>query len=308
MGGDISRQKLSETALIPFLSTETSPTGLVSPTGGFPIPAGALGIPVYFTQYETEFILTYDFDIWGKNRKTWKAALNEIQAEYADLAFSRLQLGISVARTYYQLQISYRRQEILIELVENRMKYQDLVRNLVSGNLSDRLTLHNAELELKQAEYQLQVTRDAAGNTVPERHPLIEQQKASIRNAYYNLKHCEILAPSTGYIAQRNVNVGQWVTPTTHLMALIPIDYMWVDANFKETQLTYMRVGQPAKVWFDMYGSKVEYQGHVLGIASGSGSVFSLIPPQNATGNWIKIVQRLPVRISLDPDSHPIFM
>jgi membrane fusion protein (multidrug efflux system) len=84
-------------------------------------------------------------------------------------------------------------------------------------------------------------------------------------------------------------------------MAIIPIDYVWVDANFKETQLKYMRVGQPATVTFDMYGSDVVYKGKVLGIGMGSGSVFSIIPPQNATGNWIKIVQRLPVRISLDP-------
>jgi membrane fusion protein (multidrug efflux system) len=86
-------------------------------------------------------------------------------------------------------------------------------------------------------------------------------------------------------------------------MVVIPIDYVWVDANFKETQLTYMRIGQPAEVWFDIYGSHVKYTGKVLGIASGSGSVFSLIPPQNATGNWIKIVQRLAVRIGLDAET-----
>ena len=97
---------------------------------------------------------------------------------------------------------------------------------------------------------------------------------------------------------QRSVDVGEWAAPSRALMAVIPKDYVWVDANYKETQLTYMRVGQPATVWFDIYGRKVKYHGKVLGIASGSGSVFSLIPPQNATGNWIKIVQRLPVRIS----------
>ena len=86
--------------------------------------------------------------------------------------------------------------------------------------------------------------------------------------------------------------------PATDLMAIIPIDHVWVDANFKETQLTYMRIGQPATVWFDIYGSNVAYEGKVIGIASGTGSVFSIIPPQNATGNWIKIVQRLPVRTS----------
>jgi len=159
-----------------------------------------------------------------------------------------------------------------------------------------------AELDVKLAEYQLQTALDLAGNTSIENHPLIEQQKANVRKAYYNLYHCSIYAPATGYIAQRSVEVGQWIDSTVKLMAVIPADYVWVDANFKETQLTYMRIGQPAKVWFDLYGSHVEMEGKVLGIASGTGSVFSIIPPQNATGNWIKIVQRLPVRIGLDPE------
>lgn len=157
-----------------------------------------------------------------------------------------------------------------------------------------------AESNLRQAEAQFFASLDAAGNTDSEHHPLIEEQKAKVRAAYYNLHHCSVYASYTGYIAQRTVDVGQWVTPTTNMMAIIPKDYVWVDANYKETQLTYMRIGQPATVWFDIYGSQ-EFQGKVLGIASGSGSVFSLIPPQNATGNWIKIVQRLPVRIGIDP-------
>lgn len=166
-----------------------------------------------------------------------------------------------------------------------------------------------AEAELKLAEKQLETARIAAGNTPLIIHPLIEQQKSSVRTAYYNLNHCSIYAPATGYVAQRSVEVGQSVIPIIDLLAIIPTDYVWVDANFKETQLSCMRIGQPATVWFDLYGSKVVFEGKVLGIASGSGSVFSLIPPQNATGNWIKIVQRLPVRISLDPKKvkeHPI--
>lgn len=164
----------------------------------------------------------------------------------------------------------------------------------------DDLTI--AETNLKQAVEQLKVSVSAAGQTVIEKHPLIEQQRNNIKKAFYDLQHTSIFAPATGHVAQRRVDVGQWVSPSTNMMAVIPTDYVWVDANFKETQLTYMRVGQPATVWFDLYGSHVKHEGKVLGIASGSGSVFSLIPPQNATGNWIKIVQRLPVRISLDPE------
>lgn len=159
-----------------------------------------------------------------------------------------------------------------------------------------------AEQELKQAEYEFQMALAAVGDHAIESHPSIEKQKEQVRVAYYNLRHCAIYAPSTGFVAQRNVNVGEWAQPSRALMAVIPADYVFVDANFKETQLRNMRVGQPARVTFDLYGSDVVFEGKVLGIASGSGSVFSLIPPQNATGNWIKIVQRLPVRISLDSE------
>lgn len=183
---------------------------------------------------------------------------------------------------------------------ENRSK---LVGNLAVSNedyIHSKDDFSTAETNLRQAEAQLQMAIDATGNETIEKHPSILAQKASIREAYYYLKHCAIYSPAKGYVAQRQVEVGQWVTPTTNLMAIIPNDYFWVDANFKETQLTYMRIGQPATVTFDIYGSSVVFEGKVLGIASGTGSVFSLIPPQNATGNWIKVVQRLPVRISVN--------
>jgi membrane fusion protein (multidrug efflux system) len=159
-----------------------------------------------------------------------------------------------------------------------------------------------AQLDLKQAEYQLEVALAAVGSTPIEKHPLIEQQKSRVRTAFYHLKPGTIYAPTTGFIAQRSVNVGQWATPNINLMAVIPTDYMWVEANFKETQLGRMRVGQPATVWFDLYGPHVNFEGKVVGIACGTGSIFSLIPPQNATGNWIKIVQRVPVRIGLNSE------
>lgn len=164
----------------------------------------------------------------------------------------------------------------------------------------DDLTI--AEASLLQAKAQLKAAEDALGNTPLANHPMIEAQKAVVRTAFYNLYHCDIYAPVTGYVAQRSVQAGQGVKTDTFMMAIIPTEGMWVDANFKETQLTDMRVGQPAIVTVDLYGSAVEFKGIVGGIASGTGSVFSLIPPQNATGNWIKIVQRLPVRIYLDKE------
>ncbi|MBS4170991.1 Multidrug export protein EmrA [Neochlamydia sp. AcF95] len=152
------------------------------------------------------------------------------------------------------------------------------------------------------AEAELAAAIAAVGNTSLECHPLLIEAKSQVRKTYYDLQHCYIYAPATGYVAQRTVNVGQSVRPQTPLMAIISQNDYWVEANFKETQLKFMRIGQPATISFDMYGSKIEYRGKVVGIASGSGSKFSLIPPQNATGNWIKIVQRLPVRISVEPE------
>lgn len=159
-----------------------------------------------------------------------------------------------------------------------------------------------AESTLKEMEAQLKAAESLKGPTTLENHPMIQAQKEAVRDAFYYLAHCSIYSPCKGYVGKRAVEIGQWVTPTTSLMAIIPLEGMWVDANYKETQLTNMRMGQPAEVTFDVFGSGVKFKGKVIGIGFGTGSVFSLIPPQNATGNWIKIVQRVPVRIGIEAD------
>lgn len=159
-----------------------------------------------------------------------------------------------------------------------------------------------AESTLEEMEGELKAAMSLRGPTSIEEHPMIKAQKEAVREAFFNLAHCSIYSPCKGYVGKRAVEIGQWITPTTSLMAIIPLDGMWVDANFKEIQLTQMRMGQPAEVWFDVFGSGVKFKGHVIGIGFGTGSVFSLIPPQNATGNWIKIVQRVPVRIGIEAD------
>ena len=119
----------------------------------------------------------------------------------------------------------------------------------------------------------------------------------------------ELPAPVAGFVARRNVQLGQRVSPGTPLMAVVPLDQVWVDANFKEPQLARMRVGQPVTLTADLYGTHVVYHGTVAGFGAGTGAAFSLLPAQNATGNWIKIVQRVPVRIALDPHelaAHPL--
>lgn len=234
----------------------------------------------------------------------------DYQIQY-EKSLSLLASTVLQVRQYYDTvkadQASVENKQVALKRAQ--YDYQNRSKLIASEAISNEDYIHSrdtllmSELELKQAEANLKVAKDLAGNTPLEEHPHILEQKKAVKEAYFNLMHCSIYAPATGYVAQRNVQVGQRVDSKTPLMAIIPTDYVWVDANFKETQLTYMRIGQPAAVWFDMYGSSVRYDGKVIGIASGSGSVFSLIPPQNATGNWIKIVQRLPVRISLNPDT-----
>jgi membrane fusion protein (multidrug efflux system) len=130
-----------------------------------------------------------------------------------------------------------------------------------------------------------------------------------VRNAYLTLARTELPAPVAGFVARRNVQLGQRVSPGTPLMAVVPLDQVWVDANFKEPQLAHMRVGQPVTLTADLYGGHVVYHGTVAGFGAGTGAAFSLLPAQNATGNWIKIVQRVPVRVALDPRelaAHPL--
>lgn len=149
-GADISRQKFSETGIIPFNTAPT--TAALTPIAA---PGGQAGIPVYFTQYETEFILNYNFDIWGKNRSLWQAALSEVQAKVADEAFAKLQLGILVAKTYFQLQIDYKRLKVASEIIKNR---EDYLNNLVKrqqNNLADLISVNLAKTELANANQSL---------------------------------------------------------------------------------------------------------------------------------------------------------
>lgn len=166
-----------------------------------------------------------------------------------------------------------------------------------------------AQSALEAAKEQLQGNRVLTEQTTLERHPNVLQAAAKVREAYLAYARTSLPASVTGYVAKRSVQVGQRVAPGTPLMAIVPLDQLWVDANFKEVQVRHMRVGQPVELVADVYGSSVTYHGKVVGFSAGTGSAFSLLPAQNATGNWIKVVQRLPVRIEIDPkdlDKHPL--
>ena len=141
--------------------------------------------------------------------------------------------------------------------------------------------------------------------------PAVRQAAANVRDCWLALQRTTVLSPAAGQIAKRGVQAGEVVSPGTPLMTVIPLHRLWIDANFKEVQLHKMRIGQPAVIRVDMYGGDVTYHGRVTGFSAGTGSAFSLLPPQNATGNWIKIVQRVPVRIEIDPADlreHPLLV
>lgn len=167
---------------------------------------------------------------------------------------------------------------------------------------SSRASVSAAKQQLSQTIAQID------GTTIAD-HPQVLAAASAVRNAALALHRTELLAPVGGIIAKRSVQVGQRVAAGTPLMAVVPLDDVWIDANFKEVQLDRMRAEQPVTVHTDLYGTQVAYHGRVVGIAAGSGNAFALLPAQNASGNWIKIVQRVPVRILLNPNElkeHPL--
>jgi membrane fusion protein (multidrug efflux system) len=167
----------------------------------------------------------------------------------------------------------------------------------------------NSEASFYENYEQFEAAEAKVDGTTVMTHPMVLEAVDSLKEAYVNRKRCKVVASTRGLVAQRNAQIGQWVAPQTPLMTLIPLSEMWVDANFREVDLKKVRIGQKVEMFSDLYGKEVIYHGRVVGIGGGSGSVFSVLPPQNATGNWVKIVQRVPVRIALDPrdvQNHPL--
>jgi membrane fusion protein (multidrug efflux system) len=172
-----------------------------------------------------------------------------------------------------------------------------------------RATVEQARAAIRQARAQRTGTEVLVDNTSVETHPRVVAAAAKVKEAYLELARTTIVAPVRGYIAKRSVQVGARIAPGTALMAVIPLGQLWVEANFKENELENVRIGQPTELTADLYGSDVKYTGRVIGLAPGTGGAFALLPAQNATGNWIKIVQRVPTRIALDPEvltEHPL--
>ena len=201
------------------------------------------------------------------------------------------------------------------DLNRDRADYQRRVNLAKRRMVSDeelahaRDALSAAKSALSAAQEQLERDQALVQGTTVMTNPDVKAAEATLRQAYLAHARTTIVAPVTGYVAERKVQLGQHVDTNTPLMAVVPLNQVWVEANFKETQLSSMRIGQPVTVTTDLYGSHTAFKGTVEALGMGTGSAFSLLPAQNATGNWIKIVQRVPVRIHLDPkqlQQHPL--
>lgn len=164
-------------------------------------------------------------------------------------------------------------------------------------------TVETAKSQYLAAQEALKMSVSLVDNTVIETHPAIKSAVANLRQSYLNNLRTKIIAPVSGYVAKRAVQLGAQVQTSSQLMVIVPLHKVWVDANFKESQMKQMRIGQSVVLTSDLYGDDIEYKGFIESLGIGTGSAFSLLPAQNASGNWIKIVQRLPVRIKLEQDN-----
>ncbi|MDB5954314.1 HlyD family efflux transporter periplasmic adaptor subunit [Ramlibacter sp.] len=172
-----------------------------------------------------------------------------------------------------------------------------------------RSTLTAANAAVVGAREQLASNQAMTSGTDVQQHPQVQAAAAKVREAWLAQQRAVLVAPVDGYVARRTVQLGQRIAAGTPLMSIVPLNQVWVDANFKEVQLRQIRLGQPVQLTADVYGKHVEYKGRVAGLGVGTGSAFSLLPAQNATGNWIKVVQRVPVRVALDAQQlkeHPL--
>ena len=239
----------------------------------------------------------------------------------AEQAFEKAQTALATSvRQTHQLMINAKQYQASIALQQTALAQAeaDLKRRepLGASNLIGREELQHSRDAVATAKAQLDVAVQQYNanqamilNTSLDEQPAVKQAAAELRDAWLALQRTDIRSPMDGYVSRRSVQVGSQISTSTPLMAVVPATNLWIAANFKETQLAGVRIGQDATVVADIYGDDVVYHGKVVGLDMGTGSAFSLLPAQNATGNWIKVVQRLPVRIELNQDDiakHPL--
>lgn len=235
-----------------------------------------------------------------------------LQSAEAELARTVRQVRAQFAKAD-ALRADIAQREVAVRQAESDLKRRRSLASdgAVSGEelAHARDTVTAMEASLSSAKEQLNATLASIDGTSISTNPDVMAAAARVRDAALGVRRTHIVSPVDGLIARRTVQLGQHVAAGAPLMAVVPLGDVWVDANFKEGQLEDMRIGQPVTLHADIYGGDVAYHGRVVGVSAGSGNAFALLPPQNASGNWIKIVQRLPVRIALDPaevEAHPL--
>jgi membrane fusion protein (multidrug efflux system) len=243
---------------------------------------------------------------------TSRGNLPLIARRRADLAMAQAELAKNEA-ALAQADSEFRRREELVKqhfVSAETLQIAQTVRDAALAQRDAALSaVQGSRATVDETLDQAAVSSALVDHTSLEDHPDVLAAATRVREAKLALERTRVLAPTSGQVARRAVQVGERVKPGDALMSLVPLDTVWVDANFKETELPDVRIDQPAELTSDFYGGSVVFHGRVLGLAPGTGSAFALLPPQNATGNWVKIVQRVPVRIALDPkelQEHPL--
>lgn len=226
-----------------------------------------------------------------KAKETLAQTVREVCELFHQVFVYRAEIDLKVAELIRDVQDYIHRQALF---TEQGVSLEDFEHAVAA------LRAKYASLEMTAALYHK--TLAMVQNTSIYEHPLVLAASDAVRDAWVRLYRCNIYAPVEGLVAQRTIQVGMWVPAGQPLMSVIPLDQIWVNANYKETQLKRMRIGQKVDITVDLWGDETIFHGTIVGLPGGAGNAFSLLPPQNLSGNWIKIVQRLPVRVALDPN------
>lgn len=277
------------------------------------------GNPVYLTPLHSGFVTaihTDDTFFVEKNQ-----VLVELDKTDAKIALDRSKEALaettrSVCQMYHEVfALRSEIESIKALFIRNAQDFEHRLKVLSAQAVSLEdyehavASLREAFFQLKKSEALYEKALSQVQGVSIISHPLIQKAKDAVRDAWVYLRRCDLYAPTAGIAAQRLIQVGMWTPAGEPLMSVVPMDQIWINANFKETQLKRMRIGQRARIRVDLYGSDAIFYGKVVGLPAVAGNVTSLLPPQNLSGNWIKIVQRLPVRIELEPgqiEKHPL--
>ena len=250
-------------------------------------------------QYKTQTATIQQADV---NISQAQTAMNEVQSQ-----IESAKIALLAAQSDYQRRAALMAsQAVSQEEVQHAADTVKKAQAQLDAAVAKQATARSAVVT---AEAQRNVTVANLGKNDVLSQPAVQTAMANIQTAWLNLNRTQIVAPIDGQIAKRGVQLGQKISAGTPLMVIVPLHDLWVDANFKESQIKDIHLGQAVNLTSDIYGKEVIYHGKVIGLSAGTGSAFSVLPAQNATGNWIKVTQRLPVRIALDSkelQQHPL--